>query len=126
MHTFTKQQRQGGPKYQSRTLIGNWSEELDQYASTMKSFLEQRRAGTLKTDRCTLCMLCGACTSKTCQILCSWLWPLVGLQSHTVGVSHLHCSAAYRCCSTLGLVLIHCLMPLLQAHPEGADWPSLC
>jgi hypothetical protein len=51
MHTFTKQQRQGGPKYQSRTLIGNWSEELDQYASTMKSFLEQRRAGTLKTDR---------------------------------------------------------------------------
>jgi hypothetical protein len=50
MHTFTKQQRQGGQRYQSKTLIGNWSEELDQYAANMKAFLESRRAGTLKTD----------------------------------------------------------------------------
>jgi hypothetical protein len=50
MHIFTKQQRQGGPRFQSRTLVGNWSEELDQYAANMKASLEQRRAGTLKTD----------------------------------------------------------------------------
>jgi hypothetical protein len=50
MHIFTKQQRQGGPRFQSRTLVGNWSEELDQYAANMKAFLEQRRVGTLKTD----------------------------------------------------------------------------
>lgn len=50
MHTFTKQQRQGGPKYQSRTLVGNWSEELENYASNMRTFLASRAAGTTKTD----------------------------------------------------------------------------
>lgn len=33
-------------------IPGNWSEELDQYAANMKAFLEQKRAGTLKTDMC--------------------------------------------------------------------------
>lgn len=50
MHCFTKQQRQGGPRYQSRTLIGNWSEEADQFAEQMQTYLEQKRAGTLQTD----------------------------------------------------------------------------
>lgn len=51
MHTFTRQQRQGGPKYQSRTLIGNWNEELTAYAENMKAFIEQKRNGTLKLDK---------------------------------------------------------------------------
>jgi hypothetical protein len=50
MHTFTKQQRQGGARYQPRTLVGNWSEELSQYAANMHAFLESKRAGTLQMD----------------------------------------------------------------------------
>jgi hypothetical protein len=50
MHSFTKQQREGGGRYQSRTLVGNWSEELSAYAHNMDAFLDARRGGTLRTD----------------------------------------------------------------------------
>eukprot|EP00879_Flechtneria_rotunda_P021613 GHRR01022780.1.p1 GENE.GHRR01022780.1~~GHRR01022780.1.p1 ORF type:complete len:394 (+),score=136.20 GHRR01022780.1:107-1288(+) len=51
MHTFTKQQRQGGAKYQPRTLVGNWSEEVNLQRSALQEFLQQKQAGALKVDR---------------------------------------------------------------------------
>ncbi|WIA11012.1 hypothetical protein OEZ85_011166 [Tetradesmus obliquus] len=51
MHTFTKQQRQGGGKYAARTLIGNWSEDVDLQAASLKQFMQKREAGSLKLDR---------------------------------------------------------------------------
>jgi hypothetical protein len=51
MHTFTKQQRQGGGKYAARTLIGNWSEDVDLQAASLKQFMQKRETGSLKLDR---------------------------------------------------------------------------
>jgi hypothetical protein len=51
MHTFTKQQRQGGGKYAARTLMGNWSEEVDLQAASLKQFIQKRETGSLKLDR---------------------------------------------------------------------------
>lgn len=55
MHTFTKQQRQGGVKYASRTLVGNWSEDLDLQAASLTQFLQKKETGALKVDRYDTC-----------------------------------------------------------------------
>jgi hypothetical protein len=46
MH-FTPQQLTGGPKYQHRTRIGNWSEDLELDEIRLKDYLKKKETGSL-------------------------------------------------------------------------------
>lgn len=44
---FTPQQLTGGPKYQHRTRIGNWSEDLELEEIRLKDYMKKKETGTL-------------------------------------------------------------------------------
>jgi hypothetical protein len=52
MQQYTRQQREGGVRYGTRTLVGNWNEELEAHSTTLKNFVSKQETGTLKLDRC--------------------------------------------------------------------------
>jgi len=45
---FTPQQRQGGPSYMRKTLVGNWSEDLDAEEHAFKDYMRKKDTNTLK------------------------------------------------------------------------------
>jgi len=45
---FTPQQRQGGPAYGRKTLVGNWSEDLDAEEYEFKDYMRKKDTNTLK------------------------------------------------------------------------------
>ena len=49
--TYTKQQRQGGSRYGTGTLIGNWNEDVELQGSELKDFLTRQSNGMLRTER---------------------------------------------------------------------------
>jgi Ca2+-binding EF-hand superfamily protein len=44
---FTTQQQQGGPRYSAKTLIGNWSEDMELEQIKFKDYLARREQGQL-------------------------------------------------------------------------------
>lgn len=46
---FTPQQRQGGPAYGHKCLVGNWSEDLETEESIFKDYMRKKDSNTLKT-----------------------------------------------------------------------------
>lgn len=48
---FTVQQTQGGPRYSSKVLIGNWSEDVDLEQVRFKDFLKKRETGGLSVHQ---------------------------------------------------------------------------
>lgn len=44
---FTTQQRQGGPRYNPKVLVGNWSEDVELDQIRFKDFLKRREGGQL-------------------------------------------------------------------------------
>eukprot|EP00878_Enallax_costatus_P043536 GHUV01051552.1.p1 GENE.GHUV01051552.1~~GHUV01051552.1.p1 ORF type:complete len:182 (+),score=32.28 GHUV01051552.1:140-685(+) len=51
MHTFTRQQRQGGVRYAPRTLVGNYFEDVELQSAALEEFLQRKATGTLKTTQ---------------------------------------------------------------------------
>merc|ERR1712086_842141 len=45
---FTPQQRQGGPAYQHKCLIGNWSEDQEAEEHVFKDYMKKKDTNTLK------------------------------------------------------------------------------
>merc|ERR1711871_1886459 len=45
---FTPQQRQGGPAYNRKCLVGNWSEDLDAEEHEFKDYMRKKDTNTLK------------------------------------------------------------------------------
>ena len=48
---FTVQQTQGGPRYSSKVLIGNWSEDVELQQVRFKDFLKKRETGQLSVHQ---------------------------------------------------------------------------
>ena len=48
---FTVQQTQGGPRYSSKVLIGNWSEDVDLEQVRFKDYLKKRETGGLSVQQ---------------------------------------------------------------------------
>lgn len=51
MHTFTRQQRQGGVRYAAGTLVGNYFEDVELQSAGLKDFMQRKATGTLKTTQ---------------------------------------------------------------------------
>ncbi|OMJ78708.1 hypothetical protein SteCoe_21428 [Stentor coeruleus] len=48
---FTNQQTQGGPRYSSKVLIGNWNEDVELEQVRFKDFLNKRETGSLSINQ---------------------------------------------------------------------------
>jgi Ca2+-binding EF-hand superfamily protein len=48
---FTTQQTQGGPRYSSKVLIGNWNEDVELEQVRFKDFLKKRETGSLSVHQ---------------------------------------------------------------------------